>query len=273
MLSIEKPRALEHLYGVINPLCAELRREIKHINNQNIVWKLYPKRDEALDFPISSHMYFYDNSNGSEPDSLSIEELGSVYPSVIQLLKDRHITYANINVQLSEFEKKLNDENFDTNLTTLIHQMGHVTEWPMDENGDYFEHYVTFYDCYDPEKGEQPDFIPLWMFKENLKNMIITDSLSPLRPEDPRFNLDHYGQLICEYHRYKRIFRTSPEWKEALAAPQIKRSKCKISDHIQKLLVIDTELLQKVETIRKDYLFKYKLTESEANNQTFHFPQ
>ncbi|WP_321507078.1 hypothetical protein [uncultured Methanoregula sp.] len=123
---IERPRVLENIQTLINPLILELENEISSIDNKDLAWidpnevgNLYAR---PLIFPISQSKIFFRRFQDIfyTPDLLRDPRLSILVDSAIEGIQERCSLYQELENSLNQFTNEIEGSHFDNRIADLL---------------------------------------------------------------------------------------------------------------------------------------------------------
>jgi len=250
---VEKPRILEIIQTIINPIQHDLEREIKAIDNKELAWIVtndlyyFP-----LIFPIPNKKNFHENfpNNFHIPDICRDSRLKELIKEIGINAQKRYAIYQKIDDTLHRFTDDIDQSHFDQRISDLLEDMGFRTSDPFESfiltgnlSIDIFEiNHITKYNA---------GII--------IKSLIISTLFKSLDKDDPRLIWIGEGDFPTKlYSKISQHLINDP----ILHSDEIKQS---IEGDLSSLRILDNKTLTDIRKLKEIYQEIYSLKESDLN--------
>jgi hypothetical protein len=254
---VEKPRVVENIRNTINSIEQELNLELKAINNIDVFWVAPNERNNyymgPLVFPLSQLKFFHDNflSNFLASDIQRSREISTMIPAISTNLKKRHEIYHNVDQQLQNLLKEIEESHYEKRREILFAKLNRFRMTvEVDDKGDLEP---FFHDIIETNTLTEEVVDPI------LKSMIISTLFKPLKKED--FRLGGLGFSTLTKELYDKI----PEFLKSDPVPNSDHIIKSIKSLLDSLKILDENMLRDIKRIKDIYREIYSLKESELN--------
>lgn len=250
---VEKPRILELIQTIINPIKLDLESEIKAIDNKELTWivttDIYYR---PLIFPISNLRKFYKDFLHSfhAADLQRDSRLQDIIKGFGINIQKRYDIYQKINDTLQQFTDNINQSHFDQRIADLLEGTDHKISPPLESLKVMGNLSVSVRELNTITKEEVSNII---------KSLIELTLLKSLEKNDPRLKWlgeENLTIKLCDNISQHLINDPVPHYDE------IKQS---IERDLVSLRDLDNNILTDIGKLKQIYQEIYMFKESELN--------